>query len=278
MLFILEIIGYFVLAIAICMISVSFAILICSKPPKKIILLSLPRCNGTIILRAFGQDLRVQIYNEHLTYFHYDDPKFRHYNHHDKNHYKTVSKMIKNAQKNDQITIYHEMAGDISYLELKKLKSAGFTIVFVARNPRAQLASLMKILEPNLIKHDFEIGWTNVQRYHDCGLIDFAINSQAYLVDVQYRASIHTILGLNITEKMLSNMTRYHGKKFHEICNITSSWLHPTDEKTNKWNAKAGSSLTLRKDSFADIEEIPVTLQSSLNKAEYTYNTIAITY
>jgi hypothetical protein len=104
-----------------------------TKRPKRIVLLTSARMNGTIILRCFGQIPGVGIRNEMSTYFHHKNVDKKDGiawdSEPDAEHAEQINHIIKTTQN----CFFHEMAGDLTLTELQALKKNGFIIVAVIR-------------------------------------------------------------------------------------------------------------------------------------------------
>lgn len=219
----------------------------------KVIFLSVARMNGTIILRVFGQLPGAHITNEDLTYF-YLKPGYKAWNYFNAEHTQKVHDLIFKAKAHPGPFFAHEMTGDISEIELKMLRTEGFRIVLVLRDPRRVAASLMKLPpnDPKFREDLMAIGFGNMKHYWEHGLIDMVLDSQRFLAEEVYRQTIFSWLGLTYRSEYVTQMVRFRGEEFHEICAITKSWK---DRVKNPWNGPSGSAMSLHSDESKPIED-----------------------
>lgn len=218
---------------------------------KSIIFISLPRANGTIILRSFGQLAGSEIYNEYLTTLPLPNRPWSGNVRKEK-----VDSIIKQANthaNNGTLCFHHEIVGTVSLGELQLLKPH-FTIVAVIRHPRKQLTSLKRLSDAsdavcqNLLEH----GWKNIHKYHEEKLIDHVLDAERYINEEIYRRNFYKQLGLEYHANCANNLVRFHGEEFHPRCEVTRNVANASD---NPWNGPAAISLKLHPDTTPHITD-----------------------
>ncbi|AYV83853.1 MAG: hypothetical protein Hyperionvirus12_50 [Hyperionvirus sp.] len=164
---------------------------------KRVILLSGARMNATVILRCFGQIPGAVIYKRS-----------------DKcgEHMEKIRGMISIGNNHCGDIFFHEEAGNISLEELLVLRESGFVIVLVLRDPRKQFLSVRGLVEDGVVRKEvLFLGWNNIAKYYDSGLIDHVIESGKFLGEKWYRNELFERLGFSYEASMANNMVRFHG-------------------------------------------------------------------
>ncbi|AYV81128.1 MAG: hypothetical protein Harvfovirus17_22 [Harvfovirus sp.] len=187
---------------------------------KRIIFLSSAKMNATVILRCFGQIPGAQIYNQFaMDPIH---PGYTRWDFVDDDHLGKIQNMISLANRNKSDIFFHEKVGNISLKELQILKTNGFSIVLVLRDPRKQFNSLGKSSVGNekLKMNYLSVGWGNIEKYFDEAMFDYVIDAVKFLDDNYYRSVVFENLQLKYHPKMANNMVRFLGDRFKEICSL----------------------------------------------------------
>lgn len=246
------------------------------SPQSKIILLSLARMNGTVITKSLGQIKNAVICNEFLTHFpngyiNFDDASLPE----EVQRIETMISVTEELLVSNHIAIFHEMAGDFKRDQIKLLKEAGFVFILILRDPRRQFSSLRRIATDDKIRDNLEKAWKNIKEFHTEGWIDHIISSECYLSDQSYRKKIITKLCHeynNIT--MATNMTKWIGQEFHDVCTITKNW----NNENNLWNGPAAQSTFLHNDTteFVDKKKLEQWEQHNLAQAMNIYSTVLL--
>lgn len=215
--------------------------------PRKIIFLSLARCNGTIALRFFGQQPQIQIANHQLTRFH-DDVKV--ISHCDDDFRIAKLKALNKIACNSKCFISHEMADDLTTRELTYLISLGWQIVIIVRHPGKQYASLLDLqregADENMRTNILLQGWTNLAHFAFHLPIACIIDGTNFCNSSTYRRSCFKQLGFKYALEY-ENMDNYLADDFHNVCQITKSWGY------NRWNGLAAKSTQMQADNRSPI-------------------------
>jgi hypothetical protein len=207
--------------------------------PRKIMLLSLSRCNGTIILRFFGQKSKTQIVNEKLTRMNEETKAVEYSN--DDIRFEKINELDGIAEcsfyyNGNSTFITHEMAYDFTMNELihmtDKLK---WKIIIIIRDPAKQYASLLDLKDhganEELRLNVLNIGWMNLEYYTKYLPIVGIIDGTLWCNNISYRKKVCETINIKYSHKY-ERLSRYFGNKFHDICQIEH------DQKHNKWNNK----------------------------------------
>jgi len=236
---------------------VSYHILRILNKPRRIILLSLSRCNATIILRYLGQMPNTQIANERLTRIN-DVQKSVHYNE-STIRLPKLEQLCKEAndsfKNNNKIFITHEIAKNVTAQELLWLNKKEWQIIGVVRSPEKQLSSLLDLSQDSAnteyISVILQTGWTNLHYYlieQKQLLILGIIESTKWCNDILYRSQCFYELDFAYNYKY-ETLNKYLGDEFYKIDetkNITG---------INTWNNEAVNSTSIKEDNRKNINE-----------------------
>lgn len=232
-------------------------IIICTASASKrmkIILLSSARCNGTVILRHFGQIPNSKIANERATRYYNEEGETGYvdcYQHTESRHLQQIKDLIQESN-NSEIFISHEQAGDFTVEELQFLRNDGFIIVACIRHLSRQINSLFRLSDNKEFRDNIiRIGVRNMVEFYRLGLIDHILISEQYLSEPEYREQIWKEIGLiDYISYAVSTgpMTRFLGAKFHRNCTITGNPKGFPKPLNNPWNGPSACSLYLLPD------------------------------